>query len=412
MDVPDELAVALDEVAADAAADAGGVDPALLGEFVAELSAAATVAAGAGRGLSRAAVQRCRARGERAARAGTSLPALLELHLSAARRLWRLLPTVAAAADAVAVAAAGARVLRALDDALAALAAGYTQARRGVVREQVSARREFVDDLLAGRGDVAGLLARAPGFGLDLARPYAVAVVGAETSFTDTSPLLAALERAVQDSVSATDAGVLVATKQARLVIACPISNEHDTDRLGSALSRALGSSEPGPQRVQLQRRVDVGAWRAGIGRAGLGPTAVVSSYDEARTALDLAARLALPNPVVPAADVLVYQVLLRDRAAITDLVDTVLGPLRQARGGAGPLVDTLAGYYDAGGNAAQAARSLHLSVRALTYRLDRIRELTGHDPTRSTQRFTLHAAVLGAQLLDWPDASSSSSQP
>jgi hypothetical protein len=67
------------------------------------------------------------------------------------------------------VAAAGERVLGALDDALAALAAGYAQARRGVVREQVSARREFVDDLLAGAGDVAGLLARAPGFGLDLA---------------------------------------------------------------------------------------------------------------------------------------------------------------------------------------------------------------------------------------------------
>jgi sugar diacid utilization regulator len=399
VDTPDEPTAALRDVAAAAAADAGGVDPALLGEFLAELSAAA----GAGRGLSRAAVQHCRARGERAARAGTALPALLDLHLSAAWRLWTLLPTVTAASDAPAVAAAGVRVLRALDDALAALAAGYTQARRGVVREQVSARREFVDDLLAGRADVAGLLARAPGFGLDLARPYAVAVVRAETPFTDTSPLLGVLERAVQDSVAAIDAGVLVATKDTRLVIACPISDDTATDRLTSALRRVLGTSEPGPQRVHLQRRVNVGAWRAGIGRAGLGPTGVVTSYDEARTALDLAARLALPDPVVPAADVLVYQVLLRDRAAITDLVDTVLGPLRDARGGAGPLIETLASYYEAGGNAAQAARALHLSVRALTYRLDRIRQLTGHDPTRSNLRFTLHAAVLGAQLLDWP---------
>jgi DNA-binding PucR family transcriptional regulator len=41
--------------------------------------------------------------------------------------------------------------------------------------------------------------------------------------------------------------------------------------------------------------------------------------------------------------------------------------------------------------------------VRAVTYRLDRVRRLTGHDPTQSTQRFTLHAAVLGAKLLGWP---------
>ena len=402
MEIPGQPAAALREIAAAAGADAGGVDPELLGEFLAELSAAA----GTGRGLSRAAVQQCRTRGERAARTGTALPALLDLHLSAARRLWTLLPTVTAASDAPAVAAAGDRVLRALDDGLVALAAGYANARRAVVREQVSERREFVDDLLAGRSDVAGLLARAPGFGLDLARPYAVAVVRADTPFTDTSPLLGVLERALQEAVAAGDAGVLVATKDARLVIACPIGDATDTARLGSALSRVLGAGEPGPQPVHLQRRIDVGRWRAGVGRAGLGPSGVVSSYDEARTALELAARLTLPNPVVHAADVLVYQVLLRDRAAITDLVNTVLGPLRHARGGATPLIDTLASYYAAGGNAAQAARALHLSVRALTYRLDRIHELTGHDPTRSTQRFTLHAAVLGAQLLDWPDSS------
>lgn len=402
MDTAEEAGAALHEVAAAAAVDAGGLDPALLGEFLPALAAAAAST----RGLARSEVQRCRARGEQAARAGTALPALLDLHLSAARRLWRQLPAVTAAtdpaADAAAVAAAGERVLGAVDDAIAALAAGYAQARRGVVREQVSARREFVDDLLAGTGDVAGLLARAAGFGLDLARPHAVAVVGAENSFTDTSPQLGVIERAVQDVVAA-DAGVLVATKDARLVIACPVSDHTGTELLAGALSGVLGTTESAAERVQLRRRVEVGAWRAGIGRAGLGPSGVVTSYDEARTALDLAARLALPERVVHAADVLVYQVLLRDRAAITDLVDTVLGPLRHARGGAEPLIETLASYYDAGGNAAQAARALHLSVRALTYRLDRIRELTGHDPTRSTQRFTLHAAVLGAQLLGWP---------
>jgi len=39
-----------------------------------------------------------------------------------------------------------------------------------------------------------------------------------------------------------------------------------------------------------------------------------------------------------------------------------------------------------------------------VTYRLDRVRSLTGYDPTDPDARFTLHAAVLGARLLGWPE--------
>jgi DNA-binding PucR family transcriptional regulator len=110
-----------------------------------------------------------------------------------------------------------------------------------------------------------------------------------------------------------------------------------------------------------------------------------------------------MPDPVVDAADLLVYQVLLRDRAAITDLVAAVLTPLATARGGAGPLLATLQAYYACGGVAAQAARRLHLSVRAVTYRLARVQALTGHDPAHPEQGLALRVAVIGARLLGWP---------
>jgi DNA-binding PucR family transcriptional regulator len=128
----------------------------------------------------------------------------------------------------------------------------------------------------------------------------------------------------------------------------------------------------------------------------------VARSDDDARTALDLAHRLGLPTRQLGGADLLVYQVLGRDRAAITDLVVTVLAPLQRARGGAQPLLDTLTAYFPAG-NAAAAARTMHLSVRALTYRLARIHQLTGYDPTAPEQRYTLETAMLGARLLGWP---------
>jgi DNA-binding PucR family transcriptional regulator len=129
----------------------------------------------------------------------------------------------------------------------------------------------------------------------------------------------------------------------------------------------------------------------------------VVSAYREAQESLDLAGRLGLDEPVVDARDLLVYQVLLRDRSAVTDLVASTLSPLLAARGGAGPLLETLMAYFSSGANTAQTARALHLSVRAVTYRLDRIRKLTGHDPARTDDRFALQVSVLGAKLLDWP---------
>jgi sugar diacid utilization regulator len=41
--------------------------------------------------------------------------------------------------------------------------------------------------------------------------------------------------------------------------------------------------------------------------------------------------------------------------------------------------------------------------VRALTYRLERIRTLTGADLADAAQRYTLQTATIGARLLDWP---------
>jgi sugar diacid utilization regulator len=293
-------------------------------------------------------------------------------------------------------------MLRAVDDAAAALAEGYQAARRGLVRVQESARRELIDDLLSGPGDVGALLDRAAEFGLDLSGPHAVAVVAAEKPFVDRAPLTAMLERAVHGAATPAGGGVLVASKETRLVVVFPAPDTDAIGRVVRALDGVLAPVSPDPG-VDLRRRAEVGAWQIGIGRTRPGAAGVRASYEDARTALDLAARLGMSDPVVQAADMLVYQVLLRDRAAITDLVSVVLAPLERARGGAQPLLDTLAAYYESGGNAAEAARAMHLSVRALTYRLQRVRELTGHDPSRSTERFTLHAAVLGAKLLDWP---------
>jgi sugar diacid utilization regulator len=393
----DELpTTVLRQVGEEAAADAGGMDPDLLADFLPVLADAVA----ARRRPTRGQIQRWRVLGQRAARDGVALRALLDLHLSAAWRLWRKLPTVQpGGADRADVVTAGEVMLRTVQDAAAALADGYQVARRGLVREQESARREFIDDLLSGRSDVAGLLGRAAAFGLDLAGPQSVAVVHASRPFVDRAPLMGVVERAVHDAVNE---GVLVASKDAQLVVVFAAPTDDATSHMVRALTGVFApvTADPG---VDLRRRADVGQWRIGVGRARPGVAGVVAAYEDARSALELAVRLELTDQVVYAGDLLVYHLLLRDRAAISDLVRAVLGPLQQARGGAEPLLATLAAYYETGGNAAEAARSMHLSVRALTYRLQRVHELTGHDPSRANHRFTLQAAVLGARLLGWP---------
>jgi len=225
----------------------------------------------------------------------------------------------------------------------------------------------------------------------------------------------------------------LVATRGGRIVAITGAADGSEADRVAGALARLLAHAQPGvgPGRAQAGTgpgrapagtgpgrapagtgpgRAPAGTgpepappWRIVVGRPYPGPSGVVRSYEEAAEALDIAERLGLPEPVANAADLLVYQVLLRDRTAMTDLVRTVLMPLGAARGGAAPLLATLEAYFARGGVAAAAARDLHLSVRAVTYRLARVRELTGRDPGLPADALTLQVAVIGARLLDWP---------
>ena len=138
-------------------------------------------------------------------------------------------------------------------------------------------------------------------------------------------------------------------------------------------------------------------------GRAFPGAYGVARSYEEAREALTFADGLGLDSDVVHARNLLVYRVLGRDQAAIVDLVRDVLAPLDHVRGGPEVLLETLREYFVAGDVATEAARRLHVSVRTVTYRLTRVAQLTGYSVSRPDQRFALHAAVLGARLLDWP---------
>lgn len=375
----------LEGVALDAAGDAGGLDVALLGDFLSTVVEAAQT----GRTLRRAELERYGERGAAAAQAGVPLRALIDLYLSASWRLWGELPVVnTGTADQVR--AAGLAVLRAADDGVAALAGGFQLARTDLVRRLDAERREVFEALLTGGSAARTVLARAADLGLDLSSPHAV-LIAADVDVLQGSAAAAVIGRVERTLAGRLgDALPLLAVHQGQLVCVFAAPDAEAVQQVSEQLSTVLDAS--------------AGAnWRIAVGRRLPGPEGVRVSYDQAHDTLDLAALLGLAKPVLTSADLAVYRVLLRDRAAIAELISTVLGPLAATRGGGGPLLETLDAYYASGAVAAETARRLHLSVRAVTYRLARVQEVLGRDPGDPAERFAMHAAVLGARLLSWP---------
>ncbi|MEV7011368.1 helix-turn-helix domain-containing protein [Streptosporangium sp. NPDC051022] len=395
----------------------------LLGGPLGTLRQAATT----GRLPVRAELDDCRAVGVRAAERGLTVRALVEAALDALTNApagtgagtapgagGAAVRATAGAPEGVAVSVAGSTrpvPLGALRRVLSALMEGYENAQRLALRHEETERRRFVDDLLQGRAE--RLAERAEHFGLSLAESYAVAVArparspretavpgnaghagsgrdgaagGPENGRADRETTV--LGRRIEEMMVGRfgSHNVLIAVKDGMLVCVTP-----------GALAVAAGEF------AHHVRQAFAPGWRIGQGRPHRGPGGVVTSYREAADAIGFGDRLGLRAPVLRAADLLVFPVLLRDRAAIEDLVVTVLNPLLSARGGAEPLLGTLEAVFASQGNQTAAARRLGVSTRAVTYRLERIRRLTGFSPDDPTQRFTLETAVLGARLLDWP---------
>ncbi|HET6562531.1 MAG TPA: helix-turn-helix domain-containing protein [Marmoricola sp.] len=381
-------------VAEEASQDAGGVSAELLGDYLPMLAAAATFGSFPGRGE----LEAVRRQGRLAAEQGVSVGRGVDLYLSAARRVWSELPAVSRERDNRAVRAAAEAVLRVVDDAVASFAEGHAEAGHEMIRREETLRRELIEDLLRGGANLSELVERAEPFGLDLTRAHHVALAQPGRRLSSIAAATTALERVVLDRFG--DRDVLVATKDGLVVVvalaeATGAPATSDGLRSTSDLGRIVHG--------ELSRLRRGSPWRVAVGRAHPGAYGIARSYEEAREGLTMATRMHLDTPVIETRDLLTYRVLARDQPALVDLVFSVLNPLGEARGGAGPLVETLAAYFDCGCVATTAATKLHLSVRAVTYRLERVKALSGFDPLDPGHRFTLQAAVLGAKLLGWP---------
>ena len=139
-----------------------------------------------------------------------------------------------------------------------------------------------------------------------------------------------------------------------------------------------------------------------------IGPTApmLTAAYHSASEAISgmnaVAGWRGAPRPVL-ARELLPERALMGDASAIVALHTDVMRPLADA----GPtLVETLDAFLDSGGAIEACARKLFVHPNTVRYRLRRITDFTGRDPTQPRDAYVLRVAATVAQL-NYPTQSS-----
>ncbi len=140
---------------------------------------------------------------------------------------------------------------------------------------------------------------------------------------------------------------------------------------------------------------------RSPTARWSSGPTApmLTAAYHSASEAISgmnaVAGWSGAPRPVL-ARELLPERALMGDASAIVALHTDVMRPLADA----GPtLIETLDAYLDCGGAIEACARKLFVHPNTVRYRLKRITDFTGRDPTQPRDAYVLRVAATVGQL-------------
>lgn len=332
---------------------------------------------------------RLRGEGSAAARAGLPVQAPIDRYLSTGWVVWAHARQLAPAIQPELLAALGAALLRAGDDAAAALAAGYSEAERHLAARAGATRRAIVDELLDSLpldpAATARLAQRAALVGLDPATAYRLIAIRAAAGFEDGAAPIEEVTRVLARSPGRKS--YLVAPRQGDLfvVLADPWPAAASLAEIWTAFD-------------------DLAGWWAVRGRP-VAVTALGGAAAEARAGLDTVRRLGRSGELVPLASIALDRALAADQRLLAEGVGAWLDPLLAAPRGGEALVATVEAWLAAGQSVAGAARVLGLGERTVSYRLERIAALLDRPRLDADARLHLAAALLGRRLIQGPPA-------
>jgi DNA-binding PucR family transcriptional regulator len=251
---------------------------------------------------------------------------------------------------------------------------------RSLAETELRIRRDLVDELLSGTEE-SSALARAQALGHDLEKPHRVVVVEGNGRVHDSDAFFLAVRRVARQLHAGT---LLIARGESVVVL-----SEADLDW---EKFRALVITELGGGRCRL-----------GVGDYCHGPGDFPRSYREAQLALRMQRVAKAEDQTTSYADLGVYRILaeVENPTAVERFVRLWLHSLLEYDERKGSdLVHTLSRYLECGGSYEATATQLSVHRSTLKYRLQRIREISGHDLTNPDTSFNLQLATRGWQTL------------
>ena len=328
------------------------------------------LAAGTGMPPPAEALAAARERAVMRARQMVPLSAMLHSHMIAQRIISAAL-TSSADHDAASRGIALELIARTFDYNIAitsATAEAYLEIVQGDLLDLNAARRAVIDAAVAGAAGLPELTHRAAALGFKPDRRCALALI----QMADTADGIGDVARAIARSTGRPERTAFVILR-------------------GEEILAVLDADGPRPAAVVLDEAFRAVASRgfrphAGIGRMFVGLAELPASYRDARRALRHAKD---DRPVLSHEDLRLFDELTLARDDAADLVpvlvrETLTQPEARL---------SLDVYIDANLNIAEAAARLNLHPNGLRYRLRRIAELTGLDPTQMSDLLELLTA-------------------
>ena len=255
---------------------------------------------------------------------------------------------------------------------------------RAVLQAEDRLRRDVVTDLLSGAfTSDSALLERAERLGFNLALPH----------------LPMALRVAAEPSAAAPRSHDVVnglVRELGRLGVAAPVGVLGET----IGLAYPLDGAEPAVAAQRVHRLVGQVSGRvvsAGVGRAGVGPTAIAQGYREADRALVIARRLFPPGELTFFQNLGVHRLLLAldGHPELGAFYEETLAAIDQYdRTNRSELLPTLEAFFAADNSLAETASRLHLHRNTVAYRLRRIEQISGHQLGDPETRLALHLGL------------------
>jgi sugar diacid utilization regulator len=252
---------------------------------------------------------------------------------------------------------------------------------RSIAEAQLRLGGDLVHHLLAGTNDEDGLISHARVLGYDLLRPHRVVLVDAGAAAPAGEAFLHAVRRAARDA----EIGTLVATRRDQVVVLA--DGDGGWEDFRKAVVRESGG----------------GHCRVGVGGIADRPVDLPRSLHEATLAVRMEDAARGSDHVAVYDELGVYRLLaaVEDTDTIETFVTEWLGSLRaydERR--RSDLVLTLTRYLECGRSLEATANELSIHRSTLKYRLQRIKEISGHDLGDPDIGFTLQLATRAWQTL------------